>query len=339
MRVLVTGGAGYIGSHTAAHLINEGHSVTVLDSLIKGHKEAVPEAADFILGDMGDRTCLDRIFQEKTIDAVLHFAGFIEAGQSMLQPGLFFQNNTAKTITLLEAMVDHGVSKFVFSSTAAVYGDPEYIPIDEKHPKAPTNAYGATKLAVEGVLEWMCRLKGLAAISLRYFNASGCSENLGEDHRPETHLIPLILDVAMGKRQALKLFGQDYPTPDGTCVRDYIHVQDLAKAHALALQALTPGKHKSYNLGNGKGFSNLDVIETARRVTGHAIPFEYAPARPGDPARLVASAEKAGQELGWRPDFPELSQIVESAWRWRQRHPEGYSNTASVQGGPPERAG
>lgn len=325
MRILVTGGAGYIGSHTTAALLAEGFEVVVLDSLVKGHRAAIPTGARFVQGDIGDRALLDRLFSETPIDAVLHFAAFIEAGESMKAPEVFFQNNTARTLALLEAMLAHDVKRFVFSSTAAVYGDPEYTPIDEEHPKAPTNAYGASKLEVERVLEWLCRLRGLGATSLRYFNASGCSEARGEDHRPETHLIPLLLEVAMGRRPALKLFGRTYPTPDGTCVRDYIHVEDLASAHVLALKTLVPGERRAFNLGNGTGFSNLQVIETAREVTGHPIPVEDADPRPGDPALLIASSDKARRELGWEPRFPDLNAIVQSAWNWRTRNPEGYS--------------
>lgn len=326
MRVLVTGGAGYIGSHTTEALIRQGIQVIVLDSLVKGHRVAVPAEATFIQGEVGDRTLLDHLFTQHPVDAVLHFAAFIEAGESMQVPERFFRNNTAQTLVLLEAMLAHDVKRFVFSSTAAVYGEPQYTPIDEAHPKAPTNAYGASKLQVEQALEWLCRLRGLGATSLRYFNASGCSEVRGEDHRPETHLIPLLLDAASGKRGPLKLFGRDYPTPDGTCVRDYIHVEDLASAHVLALQALQSGARRAYNLGNGRGFSNLDVIEAARQVTGLPVPVEDAPRRDGDPALLVASSDLARRELGWTPRFPELRDIVQSAWDWRQRHPEGYGS-------------
>jgi UDP-glucose 4-epimerase len=323
-KVLVTGGAGYIGSHTASALLAAGHEVVVLDSLIKGHRAAVPSGARFIQGDVGDRKCLDHLFGSENIEAVLHFAAFIEAGESMKSPEIFFQNNTARTLTLLEAMLAHGVMGFVFSSTAAVYGAPEYSPIDEDHPKAPTNAYGASKLEVERVLEWLVRLRGLGATSLRYFNASGCSVKHGEDHRPETHLIPLLIEVAMERRPVLKLFGRNYPTPDGTCVRDYVHVEDLASAHVMALKTLRPGERRVYNLGNGRGFSNLEVIEAARKVIGHPIAIEDADPRPGDPAFLVASSEKARRELGWTPRIPGLEDIIQSAWTWRTLNPQGY---------------
>ncbi|HWQ09148.1 MAG TPA: UDP-glucose 4-epimerase GalE [Holophaga sp.] len=325
MKILVTGGAGYIGSHVVDLLVREGHQVTVLDSLEKGHREAVHPAAAFVLGDCGDPVLLDRLFSGGAVDAVMHFAAYIEAGESMVDPGRFLVNNTARPLALLDRLTAHGVRKFIFSSTAATYGNPEYTPIDEEHPKAPTNAYGYAKLLVEGSLEWLNALLGLGCVSLRYFNASGCSEELGEAHAPETHLIPLVLEVAEGRRKAVKIFGTDYSTPDGTCVRDYVHVLDLAKAHLLALQALQPGERRIYNLGNGQGYSVRDVIETARRVTGHPIPVEEAPRRAGDPAVLVASSEKIRRELGWEPAFPGLETIIRSAWAWRQRHPEGYT--------------
>lgn len=325
MRILVTGGAGYIGSHVVDLLVREGHGVTVLDTLEKGHREAVNPRAEFLLGDCGDTALLDSLFTREPFEAVLHFAAYIEAGESMVDPGRFFVNNTGRPFTLLDRMCAHGVKKFIFSSTAATYGDPQYTPIDEEHPKDPTNAYGYAKLLVEGALEWMHRLKGLGSVSLRYFNASGCSAELGEDHAPETHLIPLVLEVAQGRRAAIKIFGTDYPTPDGTCVRDYIHVQDLASAHLLALQALGEGERRVYNLGNGQGYSVREVIEAARRVTGHPIPVEESPRRAGDPAVLVASSGKIRRELGWQPARPALEDILRSAWEWKQRHPEGYA--------------
>lgn len=316
MQVLITGGAGYIGSHTAAALIRDGYEVIVLDSLVKGHRELVPAAAVFIQGDVGDYNLLDQIFTNYNIDAVLHFAAFIEAGESMKHPERFFYNNTAKTITLLERMMAHGVNQFVFSSTAAVYGNPEYIPIDENHPKAPTNAYGASKLEIERILEWLCKLNGLAATSLRYFNASGASEERGEMHQPETHLIPLLLEVAAGKRDHLKLFGTTYPTPDGTCVRDYIHVEDLASAHILALKNLTPHAHQFFNLGNGSGFSNREVIDTTRSICNLNIKIVEVEPREGDPSVLVADAQKAKNILNWSPRFPTLHSIIESSYKW-----------------------
>lgn len=327
--VLVTGGAGFIGSHTVDLLIREGHAVTVLDSLEKGHREAIHPEAAFVQGDCGDAALLDRIFAERAVDAVLHFAAYIEAGESMQRPERFFVNNTAQPMVLLDAMLRAGVKKVVFSSTAATYGEPQYTPIDEAHPQQPTNAYGYAKLLVEGALGWMHRLRGLDYAALRYFNAAGCSVRLGEDHHPETHLIPLILDVAAGRRASIKLFGEDYPTPDGTCIRDYVHVEDLASAHLLALRALDrsagQGSPLIYNLGNGQGYSVREVIEVARKVTGHPIPVETEPRRAGDPAVLVASSGKIRRELGWTPRYPSLEAIVQSAWDWRRRHPEGYA--------------
>lgn len=324
MRVLVTGGAGYIGSHVVDMLVRDGHQVTVLDTLEKGHREAVHPAATFVQGDCGDAALLDGLLG-RGIDAVMHFAAYIEAGESMTDPGRFFVNNTARPLVLLDRMAAHGVGRLIFSSTAAVYGDPEYTPIDEEHPKAPTNAYGYAKLQVEGALAWMHRLRGLASVSLRYFNASGCSAELGEDHAPETHLIPLVLDVAQGRRASIKIFGTDYPTPDGTCIRDYVHVLDLATAHLMALKALQEGQRLAFNLGNGTGYSVREVIDAARRITGHVIPVEEVPRRAGDPAVLVASSERIRQALGWAPQHADLDGIIRSAWAWRQRFPQGYA--------------
>ncbi len=325
MRVLVTGGAGYVGSHVVDLLVREGHDLTVLDTLEKGHREAVHPAASFVQGDCGDPALLDRIFGQTKLDAVLHFAAYIEAGESMVDPGRFFVNNTARALVLIDRLTSHGVPRFIFSSTAATYGNPEYTPIDEAHPTAPTNAYGYAKLLVDGALDWMSRLRGLGCASLRYFNVAGCGPELGEDHGPETHLIPLILEVAQGKRAAIKIFGTDYPTPDGTAVRDYIHVLDLATAHVMAMNALGNGQRLIYNLGNGTGYSVRQVIEATRRVTGHAIPVEEVPRRAGDPAVLVASSDKIRTELGWIPAFPDLDTIIRSAWLWKQRYPQGYA--------------
>jgi UDP-glucose 4-epimerase len=330
MRVLVTGGAGYIGSHTVDLLVREGHDPTVLDSLETGHREAVHPSATFIHGDCGDAALLDRVFSGTRFDAVMHFAAYIEAADSMVHPGRFFVNNTARSLVLVDRMTAHGVNKLIFSSTAAIYGNPEYTPIDEDHPKAPTNAYGYAKLLVEGALDWMSRLQGLRCASLRYFNVAGCGDELGEDHAPESHLIPLVLDVAQGKRSGIKVFGTDYPTPDGTSIRDYIHVLDVASAHMMAMNALGEQSRLAYNLGNGTGYSVREVIEAARRVTGHAIPVEDAPRRAGDPAVLVASSEKIKRELGWTPAYPELETIIRSAWQWKQRHPQGYATPGQV---------
>jgi UDP-glucose 4-epimerase len=325
MRVLVTGGAGYIGSHVVDLLVREGHAVTVIDSLENGHREAVHPAADLVHGNCGDPGLLDAVLGKTGFDAVMHFAAYIEAGESMVDPGRFFVNNTARALILLDRLTAHGVTRFLFSSTAATYGNPAYTPIDEDHPKAPTNTYGYAKLLVEGALDWMSRLRGLGCASLRYFNVAGCGDELGEDHAPETHLIPLVLDVAQGKRAAIKIFGTDYATPDGTSVRDYIHVLDLARAHLLAMTALGKGERLVYNLGNGAGYSVREVIAAARRVTGHPIPVEEIGRREGDPAVLIASSEKIHKQLGWRPQIPDLDAIIASAWRWRQRFPQGYA--------------
>jgi UDP-glucose 4-epimerase len=325
MRILVTGGAGYIGSHVVDLLVRAGHELTVLDSLEKGHREAVHPAARLVAGNMGDAALLDQLFAGTPFDAVMHFAAYIEAGESMTDPGRFFVNNTARAMILLDRMLAHGVKRFIFSSTAATYGNPQYTPIDEEHPKQPTNTYGFAKLQVEGALEWLGRLRGLGYVCLRYFNASGCGPELGEDHGPESHLIPLVLEVAQGKRGSIKVFGTDYPTPDGTCVRDYIHVLDLARAHQMALESLEPGQQRAYNLGNGTGYSVREVIDAARRVTGHPIPVEAMPRRAGDPAVLVASSAKIRAELGWQPAVPELEAIIRSAWAWKQRFPQGYA--------------
>jgi UDP-glucose 4-epimerase len=327
MHVLVTGGAGYIGSHAVALLLREGYRVTVLDSLEKGHRAALPSEVPLVVGNCGDQPLLDQLFSNGNFDAVLHFAAYIEAGESMQAPERFFANNTARPLLLLESMRKAGIGKLVFSSTAAVYGEPAYTPIDEAHPRRPTNTYGFAKLMVEEALEWMVRLSGLSCTALRYFNAAGGSEGLGEDHHPETHLIPLLLEVALGRRPSVRIFGTDYPTADGTCVRDYIHVEDLAEAHLLALRGLDAEAAKSFNLGNGQGYSVREVVAAARRVTGHPIPTVDAVRRPGDPAILVASSEKIRRELGWVPRYPALEDIIGSAWAWRQAHPEGYGTT------------
>jgi UDP-glucose 4-epimerase len=324
MKVLITGGAGYIGSVVVAELLRANHEVTVYDDLSHGYRKAVPSAAKFVQGEVADRAKLDSIFSSQPIDAVMHFAAFIEAGESMKFPERFFRNNSASTLTLLEAMLAHKIKNFVFSSTAALYGDPENIPIRETDTLKPTNAYGESKLLVERMLDWFHRIHGFRYASLRYFNAAGATAELGEAHQPESHLIPLILQVALGKRDAISIFGTDYPTHDGTCVRDYIHVADLADAHVLALQALDKASQLIFNIGNGRGFSVREVVEVARKVTGHPIPVIEAPRRAGDPATLVASSEKIKRDLGWKPRFAELEQIVSSAWEWHKKHPAGY---------------
>jgi len=326
MRVLVTGGAGYIGSVVADRLLRDGHAVTVLDNLSKGAKQAVPSQADFVLANTGDEPALDRIFQSGRFDAVMHFAAFIEAGESMLSPELYFDNNSAKTLTLLRAMLRHQVLRLVFSSTAAVYGDPTRLPIVEDDPLEPTNPYGESKLMVERMLAWFHKAHGLGYASLRYFNAAGATRDRGEMHRPETHLIPLVLQAALGQREAISIYGTDYPTKDGTCIRDYIHIDDLATAHLLALDALAQTQtHREdsqliFNLGSGSGFSVREIIDVAGRVTGRKIPVVEAPRRPGDSAVLIASSEKIKRVLGWQPRHSDIEAILRSAWEWHSTH-------------------
>lgn len=323
MHILVTGGAGYIGSVTAHRLIQAGHRVTVLDTLEKGHRAAVPAQAHFVHGDFGHRPTVDALLPG--INAVMHFAAYTEAGESMHKPAKYFRNNSSNALNLLEAMLDHGIHKFVFSSTAALFGNPERLPILEEDRLQPSNAYGESKLIVERMLQWFNSIHGLRYACLRYFNAAGATAERGEDHDPETHLIPILLQVAQGTREKFSIFGCDYPTPDGTCVRDYIHIDDLASAHLLALEALSQRTRLVYNLGNGTGFSVRQVIDVVRQVTGHPIPVKEEARRPGDPAHLVASSQKIRQELGWEPKYPDLQQIVQSAWDWRQQNPKGYT--------------
>ena len=323
MKVLVSGGAGYIGSTVAQQLLAAGHSVTVYDNLSSGHAAAIPVGAAFVRGDTLDRASLDEVFAGARFDAVMHFAAFIEAGESMREPGRFFRNNVSGSLTLIEAAVSHDVGRFVFSSTAGVYASKD-VPLAEDDPVAPASVYGVTKTMVEQTLEWYARIHGLRVAVLRYFNAAGATGSRGEAHRPETHLIPLVLQVALGQREQIAVFGNDYPTPDGTCVRDYIHIEDLASAHILALEGLAGRSFMRYNLGNGSGYSVLEVIETARAITGHPIPSAVRPRRLGDPAILIASSAQVRAELGWQPGHPELREIVESAWRWHQTHPHGY---------------
>lgn len=319
MKILVTGGAGYIGGTVARILMGSGHAVTIYDSLCHSKKSALPEGAEFIEGELADRTLLEKTLKSGPFDGVMHFAALIEAGESMQRPEIYFRNNTAGTLSLLESMLATGHDKLVFSSTAACYGEPDSTPILEDAKLEPTNAYGESKLLVEHILRWFNRVHGFRYASLRYFNVAGAIDGYGEAHEPESHLIPLILDVALGRRQNIKIFGQDYPTPDGTCVRDYIHVQDLADAHLLALGALEKKDRVIYNIGNGQGFTVREVIDSVRRVTGKPIPVEECPRRPGDPAVLVAGSEKIKQELGWRPRFAELDAIIASAWEWHQK--------------------
>jgi UDP-glucose 4-epimerase len=319
MNVLVTGGGGYIGGTVATLLMQAGHKVTVLDNLCHSKRHEVPAGAEFVYADIGDRPHVEALLRELKPDGVMHFAALIEAGESMRKPEIYFRNNTASTLSLLEAMLATGTNRLVFSSTAAVYGEPESTPIEESAALAPTNAYGESKLLVEHMLRWFHRIHGLRYASLRYFNVAGALPERGEAHEPETHLIPLVLDVALGRRASISIFGKDYDTPDGTCIRDYIHVADLADAHILALAALGERGRMIYNLGNGNGFSVKQVIEAARRVTGHAIPVEIMARREGDPARLVASSELAKTKLGWTPKHPELDDILASAWAWHQQ--------------------
>lgn len=323
MKILVTGGAGYIGSAAAAALLDAGHSVTVYDSLITGHRAAVPEGARFIHADMGDSRALGQAFAEGQFEAVMHCAAFIEAGESMKDPGKFFRNNFVNSLQLMETAVETGVKKFVFSSTAAVYQSSDE-PLTEDSPLGPLNVYGETKLMVEQALEWYRQIHGLRFASLRYFNACGALPGRGEAHQPESHLIPRVLSVALGQMESININGTDYPTPDGTCIRDYIHIADLVSAHVLALDALAEKDKLVYNLGSGNGYSVHEVIETARQVTGHPIPALEYPRRPGDSARLVACSAKIRKELGWKPEHENLQEIISSAWEWHKSHPHGY---------------
>ena len=325
MRLLVTGGAGYIGSVVAHQLLEAGHEVTVLDNLSKGHRGAVPEGADFVQADLLDAGETKRALAPG-FDGVLHFAALSLVGESVEQPGLYYRNNVCGTLNLLEAMCETGASRLVFSSTAAVYGEPEEVPIPETSPALPTNPYGGSKLATDGLIGFFAAAHGLAATSLRYFNVagSGGGGRFGEDHHPETHLIPLVLRAASGERDSVQVFGNDYATRDGTAVRDYIHVEDLGRAHLLALEAADEGEHRVYNLGNGAGFSVREVVEVAREVTGREIKAIDAPRRAGDPPVLVASSEQIQKHLGWTPKKPALSDMISDAWDWMQEHPRGY---------------
>ena len=328
MRLLVLGGAGYIGSHTALELIKKGHEVIVVDNLVTGYEKAVPDKAVFYQGDIRNLEFLDNLFKTEKIDAVIHFAAYSLVGESVTNPLKYYDNNLYGTKVLLEAMIKNNVNKIVFSSTAATYGEPENIPILESDRTCPTNPYGETKLAMEKMFHWASKAHGLNYVSLRYFNACGADATgqIGEAHNPESHLIPLVLQVPNGKRESVSIYGTDYDTPDGTCIRDYIHVTDLAKAHILAVEYLARGGESDiFNLGNGVGYSVREVIETARSVTGHPIPATEVPRRAGDPARLVASGEKAKKVLGWEPEIKKLDDIIASAWKWHKAHPNGYT--------------
>ncbi len=321
MKIIVAGGAGYIGSSCVEYLLNHGHEVTVFDSLITGHEEAIDSRADFVKGNLADRELILDVVGNGSFDGIMHFAAFSLVGESMQNPGKYFKNNDANGINLLDAAVKGKVKSFVFSSTAATFGLPDKMPITETAPQSPINPYGESKLIFEKMLKWYSEIHGLKYTALRYFNAAGATENFGEDHSPETHLVPLILQVVLGKRESIKIFGDNYPTPDGTCLRDYIHITDLAQAHMLALDAPKSGH---YNLGTGNGFSVKEIIEVARKITGHPIPAEIVERRPGDPAKLIAGSALIKKELGWKPQFENAEEIVSSAWNWYQKHPNGY---------------
>jgi UDP-glucose 4-epimerase len=326
MRILVTGGAGYIGSIVVEQLVAEGASVVVIDNLSQGHREAVHPRATFVAGDLRDRAAVDVVIAEHRPEAVMHFASHTLVGESMQRPFLYLGANVVGGLNLLESMVDHGVRRFILSSTANLFDAPERMPIDEQERIVPGSPYGESKHILERMLHWLERIHGLRYAALRYFNAAGATAERGEDHHPELHLIPIVLQVALGQREDVTIFGEDYATPDGTCVRDYIHVADLAQAHVLALRALDAGS-RTYNLGNGQGFSVHEVIDTARRITGHPIPAKVGPRRPGDPATLVAASDKIRSELGWAPQYPRLEQIVDTAWNWHRAHPNGYASS------------
>ncbi len=325
MAILVTGGAGYIGSVAIEDLCNKGETVIVIDNLIYGHRQAIDDSIPFYEGNIGDKNLIRKILSEHEIESCMHFSAFAYVGESVEKPRKYWENNVAQTINLLDVLLEKDVKKFIFSSTCASYGEPNYTPIDEKHPQSPTNPYGWSKFTVERILESYDVAHDLKFIALRYFNACGATETHGEDHEPETHLIPLVLQVALGTREKIMIFGDDYDTPDGTAVRDYIHISDLSQAHILALDYLRKGGNSEpINLGNGNGFSVKEVIETARQITGKEIKSDIAPRRVGDPSKLVGDATKAKEILGWKPNYPELEKIIESAWNWHKLNPSGY---------------
>ncbi len=325
MKILVTGGAGYIGSVVTEQLIAAGEQVVVFDNLYQGHRAAVHPAATFVLGDLADRAAVDAVFAAQQPDAVMHFAAYSLVGESMENPFKYMGENVTNGLNLLQSAVEHGVRRFILSSTANLFDEPERIPIAETERIVPGSPYGESKHILERYLHWLDRIYDFRYAALRYFNAAGATVERGEDHHPETHLIPLVLQVALGKRESIKVFGDDYPTRDGTCIRDYIHVVDLAQAHILALRALDKGSRR-YNLGNGLGFSVMEVIEACRAVTGHPIPVEVVGRRPGDPATLIAASDTIRAELGWEPQYPKIEQIVEAAWAWHKAYPHGYEN-------------
>jgi UDP-glucose 4-epimerase len=326
MRVFVAGGAGYVGSHCVKRLVAAGHGVTVYDNLVAGHRQAVDRAAELVEGDLADIEKLERVLVPGRFDAVMHFAAYLNVGESVQQPLKYYRNNVANTLNLLEAMERARIKRIVFSSSCAVYGMPESLPITEEMPKNPINPYGATKLAMEWALRDSAGAWGLGSVALRYFNASGAAADgtIGESHRPEIHLIPLVLQVALGQRESIDVFGADYPTPDGTCIRDYIHVDDLAEAHLLALERLTEGQAQAFNVGTGRAYSVLEIIAVARRVTGHAIPAVLTDRRPGDPPELYADSDKLRRHYGWDPRYTDVEEVIASAWEWHRAHPNGY---------------
>lgn len=325
MAILVTGGAGYIGSAAVEDLEKKGEKVVVLDNLVYGHRESIGENVVFYEGDIGDKTLVEQILTEHEIEACMHFSAYAYVGESVEQPQKYYENNFVQTLKLLEVLISKNVKKFIFSSTCATFGEPQYMPLDEKHPQFPVNPYGWSKFMVERALSDYDKAYDLKFVALRYFNACGATERCGEHHDPETHLIPLILFTAQGKRESISVFGDDYPTPDGTAIRDYIHISDLSQAHLLALEHLRKGGDSEFiNLGNGTGFSVMEVIEAARKVTGKEIKAVIAPRRAGDPSRLIANSTKAHEVLGWNPQFAEIEKIIEDAWKWHEANPNGY---------------
>ena len=329
MTIAVLGGAGYIGSHTVKRLLATGEDVIVLDNLITGHRRAVDKRARFYQGDIRDFQFLSSVFSQEKVDGIVHFAAFSVVPESMKNPLKYFDNNTCGMVTLLEAMNQFGIKRIVFSSTAATYGEPKQIPIKETDPQLPTNAYGESKLAMEKIMHWADLADGLKFVALRYFNVAGAMPDgsIGEDHNPETHLIPIILQVAAGKRPSLQIYGNDYPTKDGTNIRDYVHVFDLADAHVLALKYLEAGNSSTaFNLGSATGFSNMEILQAARKVTGEPIPASIGPRRLGDPSTLIASSDKAKELLGWKPQFDNIEKIIETAWKWHENNPEGFGD-------------
>lgn len=327
MAILVTGGAGYIGSCAVEDLRAKGESVVVIDNLVYGHREAIDPSVKFYKGEIGDEDLIRKILSENNVEACMHFSAYAYVGESVEHPQKYYENNFVQTLNLLNILIENDIKKFIFSSTCATFGEPQYVPIDEKHPQNPINPYGMTKFMIEKVLQDYDKAYDLKFVALRYFNACGASESCGEHHDPETHLIPLILFAAQGRRDSIAIFGDDYPTPDGSAIRDYIHISDLSQAHLLALEHLRKGGDSEFiNLGNGSGYSVKEVIEAARKVTGKEIKADIAPRRAGDPSRLVADAKKAREILGWNPQFPEIEKIIESAWTWHEANPNGYKN-------------